>query len=195
MGHAGGMEASKAELRARIRAQRRAVGRAPADTAAMTEHVMDIEVIQVACADHAAVACYVSRPEEPDTTLLRQALQAAGALVVVPVVAGTGLTWCLDDPMAEWTVNEFGIPEPESDPIDVEPAVYIVPALAIDATGARLGQGGGYYDRALADVEGPLVIALVFEDEMVDALPIEVHDRRVDVAVTESSVRWFSMPD
>jgi len=189
------MESTKVELRAQIRSARRAHGRTPADAAAMTEHVMDIEVIQAACAEHAVVACYASRPEEPDTTLLRQALHAAGARVVVPVVAGSGLTWCLDDPIAEWTVNEFGIPEPESDPIELPPAVYIVPALAIDANGNRLGQGGGYYDRALTGVDGPLVIALVFEDEMVDTLPVEPHDRPVDVAVTESRVRWFSMPD
>jgi 5-formyltetrahydrofolate cyclo-ligase len=161
----------------------------------MAEHVMDIEVIEAACRDHAVVACYASRPEEPDTTLLRQALHTAGARVVVPVVDGTRLTWRIDDPMAEWTVNEFGIPEPETDPVDIAPAVYIVPALAIDANGNRLGQGGGFYDRALANVEGPLVIALVFEDEMVDVLPVEPHDRPVDVAVTESRVRWFSMPD
>lgn len=167
----------------------------PADAAAMAEHVMDIEVIQSACAEHAVVACYVSRPGEPDTALLRQALQAAGARVVVPVVSGTELTWALDDPMAEWTVNEFGIPEPESAPIDAEPAVFVIPALAIDASGNRLGQGGGYYDRALAHVDGPLVIALVFEDEVVDTLPTEEHDRTVDIAVTELSVRWFTMPD
>lgn len=189
------MESSKVDLRARIRALRRERGQTPADAAAMAEHVMDIEVIHTACAEHAVVACYVSRVGEPDTTLLRQALHTAGARVVVPLVTGTGLAWALDDPMAEWTVNEFGIPEPESGVVDVSPAVYVVPALAIDANGNRLGQGGGYYDRALAGVEGPLVIALVFEDEMVDSLPVESHDRRVDVAVTERSVRWFTMPD
>jgi 5-formyltetrahydrofolate cyclo-ligase len=189
------MEPTKEALRAQVRAARRARGRTPADAAATTEHVMDIEVIRTACAEHAVVACYVSRPEEPDTTLLRQALHAAGARVVVPAVVGTDLAWCLDDPMAEWTINEFGIPEPESPPLDVTPAVYVVPALAIDANGNRLGQGGGYYDRELAKVDGPLVIALVFEDEVVDALPVEAHDRPVDVAVTERRVRWFTMPD
>ncbi len=189
------MEHTKEGLRAQVRAARRARTEDPATAAAMAERVMDIEVIRDACADHGVVACYVSRPEEPDTSLLRQALQATGARVVVPRVVGDDLVWCDDDPLVAWAANDFGIHEPTAAPVDVDPAAYIVPALAIDAVGNRLGQGGGYYDRALADVHGPIVVALVFEDEVVDALPTEPHDRGVDVAVTDRRVRWFTMPD
>ena len=189
------MEHTKEGLRAQVRAARRARTEDPATAAAMAERVTDIEVIRDACAAHAVVACYVSRPEEPDTSLLRQALHAAGARVVVPRVVGDALVWCEDDPLVAWAANEYGIHEPTAPPVEVEPAAYIVPALAIDARGNRLGQGGGYYDRTLADVDGPIVVALVFEDEMVDELPTDPHDRGVDVAVTDQRVRWFTMPD
>lgn len=189
------MTVSKDDLRARLRAARRARTEDPADAAAMTERVMDIEVIREACAAHGVVACYVARPGEPATALLRQALQAEGAHVVVPRVVGSQLEWCEDDPLGEWSVNRYGIAEPTSPALDVDPDVYVVPALAIDASGRRLGQGGGYFDRALADVDSALIIALVFEDEVLDELPALPHDRGVDVAVTDRSVRWFTMPD
>ncbi|MGA0210229.1 MAG: 5-formyltetrahydrofolate cyclo-ligase, partial [Candidatus Nanopelagicales bacterium] len=66
----------------------------------------------------------------------------------------------------------------------------------IDADGYRLGQGGGFYDRALRDIaEDTSVIAIVFEDEVVERVPRESHDHRVDVVVTPERVRWLSMPD
>jgi len=71
-------------------------------------------------------------------------------------------------------------------------AVVLVPALAIDRAGFRLGQGGGYYDRLLADVPrhadgGPLLVAVVHDDELLDALPHEPHDRPVDAVLTPTA--------
>ena len=61
----------------------------------------------------------------------------------------------------------------------------VVPALAVAADGARLGRGGGYYDRALAHARpAALLLALVFDDELVDRLPTGPHDRRVDVVLS-----------
>ena len=64
-----------------------------------------------------------------------------------------------------------------------------MPALAVDPAGRRLGQGGGYSDGALADLPvlvdgGPMLVALVHDDEVVDEVPIEDHDRLVDAIVT-----------
>ncbi len=64
-----------------------------------------------------------------------------------------------------------------------EADVVLVPALAVDATGARLGQGGGSYDRALLRALG-LVLAIVHDDEVVDAIPSEPHDLGVDGMLT-----------
>jgi 5-formyltetrahydrofolate cyclo-ligase len=60
-----------------------------------------------------------------------------------------------------------------------------VPALAVDRLGNRLGRGKGYFDRALLDLEGVVVYAVVFENEVLEHVPTEAHDKRVDGVVTE----------
>lgn len=186
---------NKEEIRARIRARRRDREYDPAVAAAIAEHVTDIDEIAAAAKRHAVIACYVSRSEEPDSSLVRQALHALGAQVVVPRIDGTELHWCFDDPQAQWTTNSLGIQEPQGPSAHVQPEIFIVPALAIDHDGHRVGQGGGFYDRALTGAGNPLVIALVFEDEVLASVPHEPHDQPVDIAVTQARVRWFSMPD
>jgi 5-formyltetrahydrofolate cyclo-ligase len=65
--------------------------------------------------------------------------------------------------------------------------VVVVPALAVARDGARLGRGGGYYDRALQHVRADAVlVALVFDDELLDELPVEAHDQPVSAVVTPS---------
>lgn len=186
---------NKEEIRARIRARRRDREYDPAVAAAIAEHVTDLDEISEAAKRHAVIACYVSRPEEPDSSLVRQALHAHGAQVVVPRIEGTELQWCFDDPQADWATNSLGIQEPQGSSAHLQPEIFIVPALAIDHEGHRVGQGGGFYDRALAEAGNPLVIALVFEDEVLTSVPHEPHDKPVDIAVTQARVRWFSMPD
>jgi 5-formyltetrahydrofolate cyclo-ligase len=73
-----------------------------------------------------------------------------------------------------------------------EAGVILVPALAVDLRGHRLGRGGGSYDRALTRVRpGQTVLAVVHDDEVLDAVPFEPHDRIVDGALTPSGVRYF----
>ena len=72
-----------------------------------------------------------------------------------------------------------------------------VPGLAVDRFGHRLGQGGGYYDRTLASVRsradgGPLLVIVLFDDEVLDEVPYEPHDCRVDAALTPSGVVRFA---
>ena len=72
-----------------------------------------------------------------------------------------------------------------------------VPGLAVDGSGHRLGQGGGYYDRTLASVPsraggGPLRVIVLFDDEVRDAVPYEPHDCRVDAALTPSGIVLFT---
>ena len=64
---------------------------------------------------------------------------------------------------------------------------YVVPALAVSRDGVRLGRGGGYYDRALAHARpGAVLVAVVFDDELLDEVPAEAHDHRVTAVVTPS---------
>ena len=70
--------------------------------------------------------------------------------------------------------------------------VILVPALAVDLRGHRLGRGGGSYDRALTRVRpGQTVLAVVHDDEVLSAVPFGAHDRIVDGALTPSGVRYF----
>ena len=70
----------------------------------------------------------------------------------------------------------------------------VVPAMAVDRSGVRLGRGGGFYDRALLHARpGALLVALVHDDEFLDELPVAAHDRRVGVVVTPSG-GWQALP-
>ena len=76
----------------------------------------------------------------------------------------------------------------------VEPQVLIVPLLAFDARGYRLGYGGGFYDRTLAGLRArheTLAIGFGFAAQEVDEVPIDGFDQRLDAVVTEKGVRWF----
>ena len=73
----------------------------------------------------------------------------------------------------------------------------VAPALAVGTDGARLGQGGGWYDRVLAHrLPQTPVIAMVFQDEVYDAvvrpLPVEPHDQRVDIIATPAGWQWVT---
>lgn len=186
----------KRELREQLRRARRERVPSVTDAAAIAEHVLDIEDVRDACAAGLPIACYVSRSEEPPTHVLRERLLACGATVLLPRIDGEHLEWVRVTSDTAWQVNRWQIKEPIGSAFDGAPAVWIIPGLAIDTDGYRLGQGGGYFDRALEHTGfDALVIAIVFEDECVAELPRESHDRRVDVVVTPSRVRWLSMPD
>lgn len=201
MSHAAHASERKGELRRSIRGARkdrltRAGEAARHDAARIASHVMDLEEIQHACAEGLPIACYVSRSDEPPTDELRAQLLDAGASLLLPRIEGDDLVWIQVTHETEWSTNRWNIDEPAGRAADRIPAVWIIPGLAVDADGYRLGQGGGYYDRALESVNDDVpIIAIVFEDEFVDQVPREEHDHRVDIVVTPERVRWLSMPD
>ncbi len=178
----------KVALRRTLRAARaaRPAQAGLAEAAALSEAVCSLPEVRGA----ARVAAYVSRPLEPSTAVLLDRWRTEGRPVLLPVVLpDLDLDWALDDAGHRPGLLP-GVHEPGGlrlGPAAVASAdVVVVPALAVDRGGHRLGQGGGSYDRALARV-GPrtLVVALVHPGELVsERLPTEAHDRRVDVVVT-----------
>jgi 5-formyltetrahydrofolate cyclo-ligase len=191
----------KAELRRSIRQARRKRAEDPShlvhsDAARIAEHVMDLEDIRNACEQGQPIACYVSRSDEPPTVALREQLIDAGATLLLPRIEGENLTWIQVTSETAWVKNRWNIDEPEGPPFEGTPAVWVIPGLAVDSDGYRLGQGGGYYDRALEGVRDDApIIAILFEDEVTEEVPREEHDHRVDIVVTPERVRWLSMPD
>lgn len=181
---------AKSALRLELRARRRGAARPAADAERLADHVCALPEVQRA----SRVAAYVSAPHEPPTTQLLDRWRQEGRAVLLPVVlADLDLDWALDDDAHRPGLLR-AVHEPAGERLGVDAVrgadVVVVPALAVDRAGRRLGQGGGSYDRALARVAPhALVVALVHPDELVDGpLPTEAHDRRVDVVITAHEV-------
>lgn len=139
------------------------------------------------------VASYVSYGDEPDTSHLNTSLIAAGKTLLLPRIAGDQLEWVRWDGSENSLLEKKKIREPIGDAIpglsDVH--VVIVPALRIDRNGFRLGQGGGYYDRALPQL-GAWSIGLIHPDEISSTdLPREEWDQPLNAAATPDLVLRF----
>jgi 5-formyltetrahydrofolate cyclo-ligase len=115
--------------------------------------------------------------------------------VGVPVIDGPGLPlrfrhWSPSGPM---THGPFGILVPDADE-ELAPEVLIVPLVAFDGTGGRLGYGGGFYDRTLARLrgQGPVVaVGFAYAAQEAATLPRDATDQKLDAVVTETGVRLF----
>ncbi len=149
------------------------------------------------------VAAYSARPSEPDTTAILDMLAGRGVEVLLPVLgAGLSREWATYAGPDDLVQRAPGRPpEPGTPSLGAEGLsradLILAPALAVDSSGTRLGQGGGWYDRALQHARpGVPVVALVFADEVYDAdthpLPREQHDRRVDMVATPEG--WHPLP-
>jgi 5-formyltetrahydrofolate cyclo-ligase len=194
--------AGKSALRSRLRSARkqRDLSDISQLDSRISAHILDVlETIAVTPASF--IAAYVAMPHEPSVNVLRARLHEMGCTVLIPIVSGDELLWAPDGDEDHWARNTFGTLEP--DPSGALPSsqalpsctAIIVPALAMSQSGFRLGQGKGFYDRALttvADLEhSPLIIGVTYESEFLPEVPTEEHDIPVDVSVTESTLRWF----
>lgn len=139
------------------------------------------------------VGAYVSVHSEVDTRGLIEALFSRQARVAVPVVTPPEtMRFAELSSLEELTPGAHGIPEPRSprtflDDVDV----LLVPGLLFTPRGERLGNGGGYFDRALQAMPHAFRVGLAFEEQVARRLPVESHDERMDVLVTDERVRRF----
>ena len=145
---------------------------------------------------HAIVAGYWPMRNEFDPRPLLAKLGKAGHALALPVVVGK------DQPLVfrDWTPGDvlveggFGTLAPHASAREVIPDVALVPMLAFDADGYRLGYGGGFYDRTLAQAPlrwQTLAVGLAFAAQETEALPREAHDRKLQWIVTEQGTRTF----
>jgi 5-formyltetrahydrofolate cyclo-ligase len=143
----------------------------------------------------ATVAAYVSVDTEPPTLLLLDALLGHGVRVLLPVIDAAALDWATYTGPADLSAGPLGLSEPTTPTLGADAVtqadVVIVPALAADRRGNRLGRGRGFYDRALIDVAAPIV-AVVYDGELVDDVPAEAHDRRVDAVLRPAGLTILS---
>lgn len=133
---------------------------------------------------------YAALPGEPDLGSL-VADPPPGATVLLPRVEGADVVAVPLRPGEALLAGALGVREPTGVAApDTDVDVVVLPGVAFDAEGWRLGRGGGHYDRLLARLAGRVVaVGVADEDAVVAAVPREPHDRPVDVLVTDASVR------
>lgn len=187
--------AAKAALRARIRAARAA--RSDDDRRLASERICHHVLALPELSTVSVAAAYIDCKGEPGTAPLLGELRTRGVRVLLPIQRDDGdLDWGVDDGPARLTTGPHRISEPVGDRLGVEAIgtaqLIVVPALGVDREGRRLGQGGGFYDRALGRADpAALTVALLYDDEVFDELPVDAHDRSVLAAAIPSGVSRF----
>ncbi|MEV4433968.1 5-formyltetrahydrofolate cyclo-ligase [Streptomyces sp. NPDC049555] len=149
------------------------------------------------------VAAYVSVGTEPGTRALLDALRARGTRVLLPVLLpDNDLDWAPYRGADRLMRASKGLLEPDGERLGPEAVTeadaVLLPGLAVDERGLRLGRGGGSYDRVLARLEragaDPARVVLLYDDEVVAQVPVEPHDHPVHAVVTPGGVRRFGRP-
>jgi 5-formyltetrahydrofolate cyclo-ligase len=186
----------KGSLRRRLVAARAAMSGSSRNEAGrlIRDHVLEMPEVAAA----GTIAAYYSVGTEPDTRSLVFALWKRGSYVVLPVLLPDGdLDWASFEGPDSLAPGPRGLLQP-AEPVRgtgtvARADVVLVPALAVDRSGQRLGRGGGSYDRAL-DRVGPQVptIALLYDSELLPSVPADEHDRPVRaVARPGHGITWL----
>ena len=137
------------------------------------------------------VSAFAAIGEEIDPAPIMLRLRAEGYRLCLPVMQGKGRpllfrSWDIGEPLVK---RMWGIREPLPSAPEVEPDVVLVPLLAFDRTGYRLGYGGGFFDRTLAAGRARktiIAVGLAFDEQEVDAVPHLDYDQRLDWVLTPS---------
>jgi 5-formyltetrahydrofolate cyclo-ligase len=186
----------KPALRSRLLARRRALSpeQRAAAAAAIAERAVEL------VAPGTTVAAYVSVGAEPGTRELLAALHARAVPVLLPVLLpDNDLDWAYYGGPEQLAAAGRGLLEPTGErqgPAAVCSAgLVLLPGLAVDRRGLRLGRGGGSYDRVLARLAAagarPLLATLLYPEELLERVPAEPHDRPVHAVVTPLGVHRF----
>lgn len=145
-----------------------------------------------------SISCFLSTTTEPGTRdFVRRAVQR-GIRVLLPVTRADGLLdWAVADDSDDVSEGLHGLPEPVGEvlgPIAVNDVdLMIIPAAAVDEHGVRLGWGRGYFDKTIGSMEKcPPVYAVIYDSEVLDSLPSEVHDQPVSGIVTPTRTLHLS---
>jgi 5-formyltetrahydrofolate cyclo-ligase len=137
----------------------------------------------------AVIALYAPVKREVDTSTVMSAALSAGKTVLFPVVAGGALLFRKITGEHDLVVGTFGIAEPQPGCPERQPdeaACIVVPGVAFDCCGRRIGYGKGYYDRTLHRLEGTgRLVGFGFDFQLVDEIVGEPHDVALDLIITE----------
>jgi 5-formyltetrahydrofolate cyclo-ligase len=176
--------ADKAPWRRRMRDVRRSISDRPSRSIACCAAVAALPAFRRA----PAVLSYVAIASEVDTASLHERVRADGKLLILPRVEGDELVAVEAAPGTAFVRSPLGIDEPTGAPLavgDLAATLVVVPGLAFTSDGHRLGYGGGYFDRLLARLPGSATtVGVCFREQLVDDLPLDPHDRPVDLVIS-----------
>jgi len=161
-------------------------------TSGLTKHLIEL----ASAPGITSISAYLSTPDEPSTREFLGWACERGIRVLLPISRVDGLLdWAVYDANEE-EEDAFGMPAPTGEILspmvinDVD--LIIVPAATVDRSGMRMGWGRGYFDKTLGSMERcPPVYAVIFDSELVDEVPSEVHDQPVNGVVTPTGTTTF----
>jgi 5-formyltetrahydrofolate cyclo-ligase len=168
-------------------------GALPAETRQAAAEAIAARHFPLALAPGAIVSGYMPLKSEINPLPLMQNLAAHGARLALPLVVGRGTPlvmrqWAWGEPLAS---GVMGIREPMPDAPEAEPDIVLVPLLAFDRAGHRIGYGGGYYDLTIAGLRAKrpvIAVGLAFAAQEIAAVPATPRDARLDLVLTEREV-------
>jgi 5-formyltetrahydrofolate cyclo-ligase len=171
-------------------------GQLPADARARAAEAVASRAFPVSVTPGTIVSGFSPLKSEFNPIPLMRRLSEGGAHLALPVVAGRGKplimrAWKFGDALAS---GQWGIREPLPDAPDVAPDILLVPLLAFDRRGNRIGYGAGYYDMTIAALRAmkPVVaVGVAYAAQEIDAVPVTPRDARLDLVLTEREVIDF----
>lgn len=189
------LDFQKAECRkAAARVRKEAAAALPDAGTALAGHIMGVPPMAGVDAASTTIGVYWPMGAEIDTRPCIDRLHAAGFTIALPVVTApaTPLTFRRWEPGLPLLDGGFGTSVPGPDAPEVVPDTLIVPLLAFDAAGYRLGYGGGFYDRTIEKLDragrAVTLIGAAFSAQHLDSVPHGAHDRKLHWVATETGV-------
>jgi 5-formyltetrahydrofolate cyclo-ligase len=187
------LEDTKARLRREAMVRRDAL---PVNVREAAAAAIAVQKFPFAIVPGMIVSGFMPLKSEIDPLPLMRKLAVVGATLALPVVAGRGRplimrAWQWGEPLAS---GVWGLREPRPVAPEVEPDILLVPLLAFDRLGHRIGYGAGYYDMTIARLRAnkPITaVGIAFAMQEIPAVPTTPHDARLDLVVTEREVIAF----
>jgi len=181
---------AKAELRREAAARRDAL---PADMRKAAAEAIASRAFPFAIAPGTIVSGFMPLKSEINPLPLMKKLAEAGASLALPKIAGRGKplisrAWQWGAPL---DAGQWGIREPKPEAAEVQPDILLVPLLAFDRTGHRIGYGAGYYDMTIArlrSLKAVTTVGIAFAAQEISAVPATERDARLDFVLTENEV-------
>ncbi|WP_243073769.1 5-formyltetrahydrofolate cyclo-ligase [Microbacterium sp. SS28] len=189
---------AKRALRAELRERRQCLSESARDAAShgLTQQLNAL-VDRVGAR---SISCFLSTTTEPGTREFVDGAVARGIRVLLPVTRTDGLLdWAVATSDLDIAEGMYGLPEPVGEllgPIAVNDVdLLVIPAAAVDTSGMRLGWGRGFFDKTLGSMERcPPVYAVVYDSEILDEVPRDLHDQPVTGVVTPTQTRVLAPP-